>query len=212
MWQHRVSLGWRSVTNFSVGCVLAILTLNSPLCAQTDIVRIEEHWELSLTQSDSQTNAPQVMMHFSPFGQESGWHFELDLNHASLPVYTPGGFQVRAMRGDQLVSDVRLLADDRLASSSELLTWVQIAQKQPTGWAFAIGYGNSTSWGNFGGPETVVTLPASDLTLNYSPADSLQNSGVVYAKNRVERLTLRKIRIYTSNGQMQEVLVGQSVL
>ncbi len=118
-----------------------------------EVVRIEEHWKLAITQADSQTNAPQVMMHFSPFGDESDLHFEIDLNHASVPEYSPGGFQVRAMHGDSVLSDVRLLSNVRLDAQSELLTWVQIAQKQPTGWAFAVGFGNSVSWGSFGGPR-----------------------------------------------------------
>ncbi len=187
------------------------LATSSQAFAQGEVVRIEEHWELAITEADSQTNAPQIMMHFSPFGEGADWHFELDINHASLPSYAPGGFQVRAMQGNRVMSDVRLLDNNRLASQSELLTWVQIAQKQPSGWAFAIGYGNSTSWGGFGGPETVVSIASGDLPLSYSPANSLQNSGVIYARNRVERLTLRKVRYYYSTNQFLDVPVGLSV-
>jgi hypothetical protein len=176
-----------------------------------EVIRIEEHWELAITQTDSQTNAPQVMMHFSPFGGDSDLHFEVDLNHASLPEYSPGGFQVRAMQGDLVVSDVRLLPNQRLDSQSEVLTWVQIAQKQPTGWAFALGFGNSASWGGFGGPETVVALTNTDLPVKYSPQDSVSASGVIYAKNRVERLTLRKVRTYFNNNQFTDVAVDLTV-
>lgn len=198
----------------NVYLVCTLLIAGWPLTglrAQNDIVRIEEHWELAITQADSQTNAPQIMMHFSPFGAESDLHFELDLNHASAPAYAPGGLQVRAMDGNRVLSDVRLLDDNRLASNSEVLSWVQIAQKQPTGWAFAIGYGTSTSWGAFGGPPTVVTLPTGELPLNYSPEASLQNSGVIYAKNRVERLTLRKVRYYLNSNEYRDVTIDRSV-
>ncbi len=191
--------------------LLLCMSLSRTVCAQNEITRIEEHWELAITQADSQTNAPQILMHFSPFGEAAAWHFELDLNHASLPAYEAGGLQVRAMSGDQLLGEARLLADDRLESQAELLTWVQVAQKQPAGWAFGVGYGNSTSWGAFGGPATVVSLPSGSTPLAYSPEHSLANSGVIYAKNRVERLTLRKVRYYFSNNQYQDVSVDRSV-
>lgn len=197
-------------TSLLVCSLLASLTCSLPASSQ-EIIRIEEHWELAITQADSQTNAPQVMMHLSPFGGDSDLHFELDLNHASLPEYSPGGFQVRAMQGDRLVSEARLLPGNRLDAQSELLTWVQIAQKQPTGWAFAVGFGNSATWGSFGGVETIVTLPGSELPIKYSPEDSLASSGVIYAKNRVQRLTLRKVRYYFSNNQSVDVAVGSSV-
>ncbi len=194
-----------------VAFLMTALWGSTSVHAQDEVVRIEEHWELLIAQADSQTNSPQIMMHFSPFGNDNEWHFEVDINHASLPQYQPGGFQVRAMQGSQVANDVRLLHDNRLASQYEFLEWVQIAQKQPTGWAFGIGYGNSTSWGSFGGPSTVVTIPDNNLPLKYSPTESLQNSGVLYARNRVERLTLKKVRYYFSNNQMVDVPVGQSV-
>ncbi len=125
--------------NMACGLVMTSwLATSSQAFAQGEVVRIEEHWELAITEADSQTNAPQIMMHFSPFGEGADWHFELDINHASLPSYAPGGFQVRAMQGNRVMSDVRLLDNNRLASQSELLTWVQIAQKQPSGWALRL--------------------------------------------------------------------------
>ncbi len=195
-------------------CLMAVgisAFLCSTLKAQVEVIRIEEHWELVITEADSQTNAPQLLMHFSPFGTDVDAHFELDLNHASMPAYSPGGFQVRAMNGEQLLSEVRLIPDVRLNSASETLTWVQIAQKQPDGWAFAIGFGNSQSWGSFGGPGTVVSLTGLNLPVKYDPLDSLKNSGVVFAKNRVDRLTLRKLRYYYSNNQYRDVVVDTSV-
>ncbi len=144
------------------------IVLPSNCVAQTNLVRIEEHWELAITEADSQTNAPQVMLHFSPFGEDSDFHFELDLNHASLPQYSPGGFQVRAMQGDQLLSEARQLANVRFDAAAETISWIQIAQKQPAGWAFAVGFGTSQSWGSFGGPETIVSIPRVDLDVHYN--------------------------------------------
>jgi hypothetical protein len=183
----------------------------SQLLAQSSIVRIEEHWELEIKQADALTNAPQVMMHFSPFGNNSDFHFEVDINHASVPSYQAGGLQVRAMQGSDCLSQVRLLSDQRLNAQSEILSWTQIAQKQEAGWAFAIGFGNSDSWGAFGGAESIVALPNVDLPVQHSAALSLQSSGVIYAKNRVHRLTLRSVRYYDSSGQSIDLTVDQSV-
>lgn len=210
---------WRTVGIAVVHLgLLPILTLSSWLLAdvstargQSPIIRLEEQWELEVRQADVRTNAPQILMHFSPFGQSSDYHFEIDINHASVPEYKPGGIQVRAMQGNQCLNSARILADQRLNAQSEVITWTQIAQKQPTGWAFAIGFGNSTSWGAFGGPDSIVSLPDLPLTVQYSPTASLQSSGVIFAKNRVERLTLRSVRYYDSAGKVYDISVGQSI-
>lgn len=190
---------------------LIVIAFQSNCVAQSDLVRIEEHWELTITEADRQTNAPQVMLHFSPFGEDSDFHFELDLNHASLPQYSPGGFQVRAMQGEKLLSEARLLSNVRFDAAAETISWIQIAQKQPSGWAFAVGFGTSQSWGNFGGPETIVSIPQADLRTSYNPQDSITASGVIFAKNRVDRLTLKKVRLYYGDNQSRDVSVGVSV-
>lgn len=181
------------------------------LLAQSAIVRIEERWELEIKQADALTNAPQLMMHFSPFGSKSDYHFEVDINHASIPAYDAGGLQIRAMDGAKCLNQVRLLGGERLNAQSEILSWTQIAQKQDEGWAFAIGFGTSDSWGAFGGPESIVVLPNIDLAVDHSPDLSLQSSGVIYAKNRVHRLTLRSLRYYDSAGNFVDVNVDRSV-
>ncbi len=179
--------------------------------AQSPIIRIEERWELSVTQPDPQKSAPQVLMSFQPFGLETPYHFEVDLNNYSHPKRKPGGVQIRAMFGGECLSEAHILENMRLNAPSETVTWTQIAQKQPQGWAFAIGGGSSNTWGNFGGTNTIVMMPDIPLQIKYSPNHSLKESRIILGRERVERLTLVSVRYVDSSGQISDIPVGKSV-
>lgn len=178
--------------------------------AQAEIMRIEEDWELELIQPDAALDAPQVLIVFSPLGEEDGRHFEVDINHASLP-YASGGLQIRAVQGDTTVDQRRILDGQRLTVESDLIRWTQIVERQTDGIVFGIANGSSASWGPFGEATTYVTLPTDGGNFHYVPAHSLNRSGVIYAGNRVSRLTLARVRYVDSEGNTNEVSVGQSV-
>jgi hypothetical protein len=65
---------------------------------------------------------------------------------------------------------------------------------------FEITNGSSTTWGSFGGQGYLkASVPTTLANLNtYNPDVSVQNSGVSYAANRVESLTLKGVRLFLS--------------
>lgn len=178
--------------------------------AQSTLMRIEEDWQLELIQPDARLDAPQVLLVLSPFGESSDAHFEVDINHASLPNYLSGGLQVRAMQGTSCADQKRLLDGQRLTVESDIIRWTQVVERQADGLAFGITGGTSASWGTFGDTTSYVKLPAGG-DFNYSPATSLSRSGVIYAGNRVKQLTLSKVRFIDSTGQTTELVVDKSV-
>ena len=76
----------------------------------------------------------------------------------------------------------------------------------------AVG-GSSATWGNFGGQGYLkASVDTALANLNgYSPTVSVENSGISYAANRVQSLVLRRVRLRTSTGEMQEVEVALTV-
>src|SRR3954469_18763600 len=79
------------------------IVAGAPALADSNkVVSVEEHWELQLSQPDSELSAPQVTMVMSPKHDVSGTYFLFTLNHVTQPEYQPGGMQVQAWDGDTL--------------------------------------------------------------------------------------------------------------
>lgn len=177
--------------------------------AQSAVMRIEEDWELEITQPDAQLDAPQVMVTVSPFSTSSSYYFEVDINHASYPAYESGGLQIRVMDGDDCLSEKRVLGGSRLNVDSDVIRWTNVIERQSGGVAFGVANGDSLSWGKFGDATTYVTLQGA-RDFNYQPTVSFDRSGVSYANNRVKRLTLCRVRYIDSAGKVTELSIDQS--
>jgi len=188
--------------------ILLILAWASVAWAQSEptIVRVEEDWELVIGTPDPDTDAPQVSCAISPTGNLEGWHAALELNQQGLPVYAAGGLQLQVWEGDAAVSDRRFPNGAVLATPGEVIHWTQSMKLEDGNLTFDVITGTSTTWGAFGGQGYLKASVASTLrNLNaYSPAVSAANSGVSYAANRVQSLTLKRVRYFTSTGAQIE--------
>ena len=201
-----MGLLWRSKTSATL--LLAAVASTSSLAIAQEIVRIEEDWELHVSQPDSQIDAPQITTTIAPFGDTSETIFQVDLNHASWPSFSSGGLQIRICDDTTCSSQKRFLDDTRLSHPSETVLWTQVVQKVTNGFYFGIKDGSSDTFGSFGGNSSFVFISnadagASNLEL-YRHEDSLSNSGVTFASNRVGWLRLKKLRLYNSVGQVSE--------
>lgn len=180
--------------------------------AQSSIVRIEEDWEMHVQQPDALRDAPQATATMVPFGVESALVLQVDLNHASVPTFSSGGLQLRVSMDSDSVQQLRLLDGERLEYEAEVVRWTQFVQLTSGGFSFGISQGSSASWGNMGGPASVIHLQQADIGSalvleRYDPANSLKHSGVNYARNRVSAFLLKRVRLYYSTG----VVVGVDV-
>jgi hypothetical protein len=176
-----------------------------PVCGQTSVVSVEEHWELCLGQPDPDRSAPQTTMVISPNGNIDGEHYIFTLNHSSVPTYQPGGLQVQFWDGAQLVDSVTE-GSQTLAHGEEVVRWVQRLSLTDGALQFQVRDGQSETWGEFGGQDLTISHPTSIVSLNgYKPAVSLTESQVNYAENRVVSLTLTKLVWVTDDGQVHEL-------
>jgi hypothetical protein len=181
--------------------------LAAPAPAQNPrVVHLEEHWELKLAQPDKDRSAPQTTMVMSPNGELDGLHFFFTLNHSSVPDYEPGGMQVQAWDGEQLLGDHVADEGGPLGYAEETVRWVQRLSLGDGTLNFQIADGESETWGAFGGDDLSLSVSTSLTSLNdYKPAISLTESQVSYAENRVVSLTLTKLVWTTDDGEVHEL-------
>jgi len=173
--------------------------------SQNKVVALEEHWELQLAQPDADRSAPQTTMVISPTNNLNGLHFLFTLNHEAVPEYQPGGMQVEAWDGEQLLDHQSGSDTASLAHSEEVVTWVQRLTLADGHLTFSIRDGHSETWDTFGGDELSVSHETTLTSLNgYRPSVSQSESQVGYAENRVSSLVLTKLVWVTADGQVHE--------
>ena len=171
------------------------------------IVRVEEDWELIVSTPDPNRDAPQISTWMSPTNSLGGDYFGVDINHAQRAGHVGGGFQTKRMNASQLIEDRCGNIGSKLQVEGETIRWTQLLAIIEQDVVFAVKNGTSTSWGDFGGPDTLIRTPISPRNLNgYDPNLSCESSGVGYALNRVASLKLLRIRLYTNQGITETIL------
>jgi len=171
-----------------------------------DIVRVEEDWELQVATPDPGSDAPQVTCLFSPTGDVRSVHAAFELNQRSLPSFSPGGLQLQLWNGEVPQGRAQAAATGIMGQPDEIVRWTQSMEIVGGVLKFAVTGGSSTTWGEFGGDGLLKIEVGSELTnLNqYDPQVSVDNTAVGYASNRVKSLVLKRIRVFTSTGDMAE--------
>lgn len=183
----------------------------APVTLQVD--RIEEDWRLVVGEPDPNVTAPQVTTAISPQGDIDGIHAIFNLNHQALDQFAPGGMQLQVWNGPTPISHYRLNPEAVLSDVGEAVTWTQVMELKGGGLNFRIINGQSETWGTFGGSGLLaekVTTTLANLNA-YNPLVSVDNSGVVFAANRVQSLTLERVRVHTTDGQIFEVALDMQV-
>jgi len=178
-----------------------------------DIVRVEEDWELVVGTPAPESLAPQVSSVISPQGNIDGLHAAMELNVQSLLDFLAGGIQLQVWHGETPLNDRKFPSFAVLSHPNETITWTQSMEIADGMLTFEITDGSSLTWGNFGGQGYLKAAIGTQLTnLNsYNPAVSAANSGVSYAANRVQSLTLKAVRVYYATGEQAEYSTAVTV-
>jgi hypothetical protein len=185
---------------------LAVMSVGQWAQAQVGIVKVEEDWELVVSEPDVSVCAPQVTTVMSPVGHLDGVYNAFDFNHESQPGFVAGGMQLQVWNGETPVALRRSREGENLGTNNETITWTQAMKVENGTLSFWLKNGSSSSWGNFGGwNDTSVSVATSLTSLHtYSPLVSVEGSGVGYAGNRVTSLRLLRVRYTTSTGDVVE--------
>jgi hypothetical protein len=187
--------------------VLATVAIASLLQAQVpgpDVYRVEEDWALVVGQPDSDSNGPQVTCTISPADMQTAY-CAFDINYHTQPEYSAGGLQLHTWDPTDPVEIANSSHTGMLNYPGETITWTQTMAWSDNEITFRVLNGRSQTWGHFGGPNglLVLSLPTSLANLDgYDPNVSLDNSGVSFASNLVDSLTLTAVRWYDVNGNL----------
>ncbi len=198
--------------NLLIGLILA--GFSQPIFAQENpprIIRVEEDWELIVSTPDPNRDSPQISTWMSPTKSLGGDYFGVDINHAQRAGYAGGGFQTKRMNSSQLIDDRCGNIGVKLQVEGETIRWTQLLAVIEQDVVFAVKNGTSGSWGDFGGPETLLRIPFLQGNLNdYDPNLTCESSGVGYALNRVASLKLLRVRLYTSQ-RISEIVLNRAI-
>ncbi len=196
-------------TTLAVFCFLSIFIPGVAVSDEPRIVRIEEDWQVEVTTPDPLQYSPQLSTWMSPHDSLDNEHFCANFNHAQKANSPGGGFQTSAFNGTATMDETVNRSGVMLSNNGESIKWTQVMAIINDELVFAIKNGTSQSWGDFGGPDTVVRFSSSIQNLNgYRPNRSVEWSGVGFASNRVALLKLAKVRYFTDQGQVFESSVN----
>ncbi len=195
-------------TCLATSCVLACLAQNTGVftAEPKTIVRVEEDWELTVGTPDSNSIAPQATCAISPASPGSSPLATFELNHNSQPSFVAGGLQLQVWDEGWPLTHHSSPSDEVLGTDGEVIRWTQTMVLSEGSLRFEIVDGTSATWGSFGGKGHLRCTVQSNLeNLNgYDPETSVKNSGIAYASHRVQTLTLKRIRLTSSTGEVQE--------
>jgi len=211
--RQRIAPRWQALG--LAACATAALTAG--LGAQSpspDVYRVEEDWELVVGEPDLDSNGPQVTCTISPADMQTAY-CAFDINYHTQPEYSAGGLQLHTWDPTDPVEIANSSHTGMLQYGGETVTWTQTMTWNDNVLTFRVLNGQSQTWGHFGRPNglLVLNLPTSLANLNsYDPNVSLDNSGVSFASNLVNSLTLTAVRWYDVNGNLiQQVTTPQVV-
>ncbi len=192
-----------------IAAVLSMLTL-SARGDEPAIWKIEEDWEMVISEPDPSIYSPQVTFFTSPSTEIGDTYFQLQMNYEADTGFSAGGFHVAAVQGDSIVDEERSDSRITLATNNDRIRWTNVMAVVENKLLFAVKDGHGDEWGDFGGPEYLVRLvpaPVEDLS-RYHHQQSLDSVDIGFGANRVQSVTLRRVRVFHTNGVVRSFELG----
>jgi len=192
----------------AVACCLVWPAVAITSLQAANVVSIEEHWELDVGKPTPSRSSPQASMVMSPRLDLSGTFFIYTLNHKDMPNYSAGGMQVQQWEGDTVRDVHNGPQQGTLSQEGDVITWTQKMEIHEGLLIFQVQDGSSQTWSTFGGAGYLKFSTSTTLNnLNgYRVSNSLGESEVGYAGNRVQTLVLKKLRWVTDDGVVHELV------
>jgi hypothetical protein len=186
----------------ALGVLMASASVVCGDTTATDVMQVEEDWELVLASPAAIKTAPQVETTMSPVGNIDSVFARTTWNYREFPSFQAGGMQLQAWHGDAFLTKTNFGTND-LSTVSETVTWTQVLKTDGTVLTLKIADGQSVTWGAFGGSTLtlvgVINLP----NLNeYRTEVSVDNSGITFGANRVVKLRIKAVRRKAADGTL----------
>jgi len=194
--------GIRRTVLFGMAFLLFGFASMSPSAAGEPWSRIEEDWELRLNQPEAISNSPQITIYMTPNVSKLATYFQLQLNHAADVNFSEGGFRVSAIVDETALDGARSGTQGLLTYDGDIIRWTSVMAVRDNQIYFAIKDGTSMSWGDFGGPEYLLSIPSGEIKdlSGYTPKQSIKDVDIGFGRNRIEALTLKRVRAFREDG------------
>lgn len=163
------------------------------------VLRIEEDWELDVNEPNGDTTAPQFHTVMSPLPDLESFHAQTLWNYRETPDFMAGGVQLHSYQGETLIRK-RSIESGTLSTTAETITWTQSLETDGTTLTFSISDGVSTTWGAFGRDMNISSTAYLAQLNEYAPETSVANSCVTFGANRVQSLSIKRVRYYGASG------------
>jgi len=193
------------------GILVLILSLAVTRCALagnsggTDVVRVEEDWELDVSYPNTNDSAPQLMFLISPTSDTNSYYAIFTLNKRDGAV---GGLELTIWNGNTLLARTTSSNTASLATDGEKIQWTTrlTIDKNNNLTAEVFNTNGSTkAWGNFDLSVSTGTNLSNLNGYDITGTLSANNSQVDFGNTRVSKLMLQQIRTYTGSGNNSKV-------
>jgi hypothetical protein len=181
--------------------------------SSSKIVRIEEDWEMNVIEPAPENNSPQVTFFVNPGSEDHSVYFQVQMNYATNASFSGGGFHVAAVSNETYVDQARSGNHQGLSVDQDTIHWTNVMVVADEKLLFAIKNGHGSDWGNFGGPEFLVEMPARNIdNLNdYRPQRSVDEVDIGFGGNRVSAIELKAVRVFYSDGRVVSESINRFV-
>lgn len=185
------------------GILLVVATAGTLAAEDTpQYDRIEEDWEVLISEPSQEDEAPQILNVLSPGGTYDTSFFVFELNHCTQPDYTAGGMQLQRWTGDSLRSWTVPQNVGKLSYPQETISYTLRMRLFDEYLSVSVRNGHSETWGDFGGTDLRLYSWTDLHNLNgYRTSHSTAKSRIGFASYRVTKFLLKEVRYY-SHGEL----------
>lgn len=192
--------------------VVSLAIQSSSQVRAESVTSIEEDWQLQIDTPNAAKSSPQVNC-LTSTGADIESPYALFL--VNQPGSTGGNLQLQLWNGGQLLVTTDVPNSSAvLDKAGDRINWTtRLSVSKGVLTAEVLNLSSST-WGNSSGKNTIASVSAptslNDLN-NYDPNVTCRNSGVEFGNMRVQKLLLRKTRIYTGKQKSVETSLERVV-
>ncbi|MDA0832568.1 MAG: hypothetical protein O2955_00565 [Planctomycetota bacterium] len=188
-----------SLIAVAVGLICLMTKSVFAVDVEPDIIRIEEDWIVEITSPDPDESSPQIITSMSSTDELADVHAVFELNHRTLPNFADGGMEIQLWSHDELI-DLRVSPKTaKLSYPNETIYYTMAMELKNGNVDFEARDGYSDTWNEFGHWNYLkVGTTTTQTRLNfYDPEKSVSNSRIGFAKHRVNRFGMLRVRYYT---------------
>lgn len=186
--------------------LVAGLSFGQGIAEERQLVKVEEDWEVLITEADDASSSPQIINVIAPGQSLTGPYAMVEVNHSTFPYFSEGGLQLQGRRGDSLISAQSFASGQTLRHDYDRLKYTIGLRQYEDNLLLIVKNVASKSWGgNLKNDVMLLAFPRENFSLSdYSPEFSVSASSVHVGAHRVASMYMTKSRKFYSDDTVEE--------